>query len=147
MTMVYQTCFSTTVRNITYESQNRCDYCTYIYTYTDFAIEIWGSYRRLTESVANLCSFHKMFNLLLSLLAVDDNFVRTMSEYWFQTNNMAPASTFWFRKWNSLGMIPHQSILKWKFMKILIFVFLHKSKLQYVWFCLAAYTCCTWLPW
>ena len=29
------------------KSQNRCDYCTYIYTYTDFAIEIWGFYRRL----------------------------------------------------------------------------------------------------
>ena len=30
------------------KSQNRCDSCTYIlYTYTDFAIEIWGFYRRL----------------------------------------------------------------------------------------------------
>ena len=33
------------------KSQNRCDSCTYIYTYTDFAIEIWGFYRRLTDTL------------------------------------------------------------------------------------------------
>ena len=35
------------------KSQNHCDYCTYIYiyTYTDFAIEIWGFYRRLTDTL------------------------------------------------------------------------------------------------
>ena len=27
-----------------------------------------------------------------------------MLEYWFQKNNMAPASTFWFRKWKSEGV-------------------------------------------
>ena len=29
------------------KSQNRCDYCTYTY----FAIEIWGFYRRLTDTL------------------------------------------------------------------------------------------------
>ena len=33
------------------KSQNRCDYSTYIYKYTDFAIEIWGFYRRLTDTL------------------------------------------------------------------------------------------------
>ena len=33
------------------KSQNRCDSCTYIYTYTDFAIEIWGFYWRLTDTL------------------------------------------------------------------------------------------------
>ena len=37
-------------------------------------------------------------------MAVDDNFLRTMLEYWFQKNNMAPASTFWFKKWTSEGV-------------------------------------------
>ena len=31
------------------KSQNRCDSCTYIYIY--FAIEIWGFYRRLTDTL------------------------------------------------------------------------------------------------
>ncbi len=31
------------------KSQNRCDSCTY--TYTDFAIEIWGFYRCLTDTL------------------------------------------------------------------------------------------------
>ncbi len=31
------------------KSQNRCDSCTY--TYTDFAIEIWGFYRHLTDTL------------------------------------------------------------------------------------------------
>ena len=36
------------------KSQNRCDYCMYIgpiRTYVDFAIEIWGFYRRLTDTL------------------------------------------------------------------------------------------------
>ena len=28
-----------------------CDSCTYIYTYTDFAIEIWGFYRHLNDTL------------------------------------------------------------------------------------------------
>ena len=33
------------------KSQNRCGSCTYIYTYTAFAIKIWGFYRCLTDTL------------------------------------------------------------------------------------------------
>ena len=33
-----------------------------------------------------------------------DNFFRTMLEYWFQKKNMAPSTTFWFRKLKSEGV-------------------------------------------
>ena len=33
------------------KSLNRCDSCKYIYTYTDFAIEIWGFYRCITDTL------------------------------------------------------------------------------------------------
>ena len=38
-----------------------------------------------------------------------------MLEYWFQKNNMAPASTFWFRKWKSEGvkLLPKLTELWW----------------------------------
>ncbi len=53
--LLYQlTCFNPFRLSYVYirtKSQNRCDSCTYIYTYTDFAIEIWGFYWRLTDTL------------------------------------------------------------------------------------------------
>ena len=39
--------------------------------------------------------------LTLTIIAVVFDFLRAIAEYWFQKKNMAPWSTFWFRKWKS----------------------------------------------
>ena len=44
---------------------------------------------------------YTFFIITVMVNAVVDNFFRTMLEYWFQKKNMAPWSTFWFRKWKS----------------------------------------------